>query len=118
MARFRKRARRSSGFFRARSRGRSSSGINPTAVILGGIGYGFVRQKVSNAVAPLTSQIPVVGNMGDELVLGAAGYLAAKKGKGMIRTAGLAVLGAESYRVGEQLANGGLGGAATGGYTF
>lgn len=117
MARFRKRSRRSSGFFGRRSRGHSKSGIRTTTLILGGVGYGFLRQKLSNAVAPLTASIPM-GGMADEVILGAAGYLAAKKGSGMIKTAGLAMLGAESYRVGEQLASGSLGGGSTGGYTF
>jgi hypothetical protein len=67
---------------------------------------------ISNLVQPLTSKIPM-GQYADEAVLGVAGYLLAKKGSGMVRDFGKAMLVVEAASIGHQLANGGLSNGST-----
>jgi hypothetical protein len=86
----------------------SRKGINPMKLIVGAVIYGAVREKASNALTPLTSKIPL-GNIADEAVLGTAGFIAAKKGKGIIKDIGTAALLIESARVGEAIATNSLG---------
>lgn len=104
MARFRK-ARR--GFRRmaksARRRfGRASE--NPLMIILPAMAYGAGRQYLSQAVEPLTSKVPL-GTFADEAVFGTAGYFMAKKGKGIIKSLGKAILTVEAASVGNQIVN-------------
>jgi hypothetical protein len=99
----RKAGRRS--FFKSRSR-HSSAGVSPIKLALGAAVYGLVRNKISALAAPLTSKLPL-GNYSDEVVLGIAGWIAAKKGSGLIKQAGTAALTIEAYRVGE-LASAGI----------
>ena len=122
MARFKKRSRRFGGF---RSFGRKAyrhvSGYNPTAILIPAAIYGAARAPIKAALQPVTNMLPL-GGYGDELVMGILGFLAAKKGKGMVKNAGLAVLSVEAASAGQSLAGGiGLGstgsaGAVTVGY--
>jgi hypothetical protein len=100
---FRKKARRSKG---------KSGGMMST--IIGGVGYGAVRAYLSQAIAPLTSKLPIGGQYADEIGLGLANYLLAK-GKvpllnkiPMTRNIGKAGLVVESAFIGQQLISGGL----------
>ena len=78
--------------------------------------YGAGRQYLSGLAQPLTSKIPL-GEYADEAVFGVAGYLLAKKGKGMIRDIGKAMLIVEAASIGHQVASKTLnGGTATGGW--
>ena len=111
--RFRRMRRRSSsrgGFFKRRSRG-SSGSSNPMNVLLPAALYGATRGYIASAISPLTSKIPV-GNYGDELVLGLAGYFMAKKGSGFIKNTGMAILTVEAASLGNQLA-GTIGGSSS-----
>lgn len=104
-----RRARHSSSFYR---RGKSSQGLKPMTLILGGAVYGAVRQYASNAIAPLTASIPL-GNISDEVVLGTAGYLLATKTKGITRDIGRAALTIEAARIGEAVVTGQVMGGGT-----
>lgn len=81
----------------------------PEAVIVPAMLYGALREKASMALDPLLSRIPM-GSIADEVGMGIASYLVAKKGKGMIKKVGLAGLTIESARLGEAVASGGFSG--------
>ena len=101
MAKFRKKTRRVfRGFKRSAKRYGHSS--NPLKVVIPAMAYGAGRGYLSNMLTPLTSKIPL-GNYADEAVFGILGYLAAKKGKGIIKDVGTAVLTVESASLGSQL---------------
>jgi len=95
-----------------RSYAKASNASLMTA-IGGAMIYGALREKASNALAPLTNKIPL-GNIADEVVLGVASYFLAKKGSGLVREIGKAGLVIESARIGEAIVNGqlSLGGAS------
>lgn len=82
--------------------------------ILGGMAYGAVRQKASDALAPFTAKIPL-GNISDEVAMGAIAILAKKTvGRKMplIKDIANAAIAIESARIGEAIITGqvGLGG--------
>jgi hypothetical protein len=106
MARFRKRTSRRS-FSRIARRSGSNKGMTPTGIIIGGAVYGAARGYVSNAIKPVTDMIPF-GNLADNVVMGGISYLAAKKGKGMVKQIGQAGLAIEAALAGQDLINGGL----------
>lgn len=81
--------------------------------IVGGAIYGAVRAPISNMAAPLANMIPL-GGYADEAAMGIISYLAAKKGSGIIRKAGMAGLTIESARVSEALVGGAIGGMVSG----
>jgi hypothetical protein len=76
--------------------------------------YGAARPYVSNLVAPITGALGAAGGYADNLVLGGIGYFAAKKGRGMIKSVGHAMLLIEAAQIGAEL-SGGIGGGSTGG---
>lgn len=103
MARFKKR--RSASRKSAARKGRSASkGVNPLMVIGSAMAYGAARQYLSQAVEPITSKVPL-GSFADEAVFGTAGYFMAKKGKGIVKSIGLAMLTVEAASVGNQIIN-------------
>lgn len=67
--------------------------------------YGAGRSWLSGMLAPVTSKIPA-GNYADELAMGTIGWFAAKKGRGMVKQIGMAMLTVEAASVGNQLAAG------------
>jgi len=85
-------------------------------VILGGGAYGALRARLAGWVAPISANLPL-GNISDEVVLGAAMMLGKRMAKGKIPmlnnvlSAGLAI---ESARIGEALSTGqaGFGGGS------
>jgi hypothetical protein len=114
MARFRKRRSARSRFGRKSRHSRSSGRSNVMSVLLPAVIYGAGRQYLVNLAQPLTSKIPL-GAYADEVVLGGAGYLLAKKGRGMLKNVGLAMLTIEAASLGSGLIGGGLGGSSSGG---
>jgi len=86
---------------------RTSAKMNLGMTIAGGVGYGALRQKISDLIAPLTAKIPG-GVYADNLALGIVSYLAAKQGGKLpmgkyIKQLGVAGLTAESVLAGVDL---------------
>jgi hypothetical protein len=86
---------------------RSSRGISgDVSKVVGGAAYGAAREYLSNLMRPLSDRIPVVGDYGDEVVLGALSWLLMKgklpllKQIPISREIGKAGLYIESARVG------------------
>lgn len=108
MARFKRRrsfARRAYAGVRKFGRGARKSGSteNLTSIAIAGGGWGALRNTVVAWAQPITSKIPL-GNYADEVAFGTLGYFMAKKGSGMVRSAGKAMLTVEAASVGNQLA--------------
>lgn len=80
-------ARKKKGGFKGKS-----SGLSPMELGIGSAIYGYARQPIANIV-PDIPNVPY----SDNVVLGAAGFLAAWKGKGMIKKAGMVVLANEAF---------------------
>lgn len=68
--------------------------------------YGASRAKVSNAIAPLTSKIPILGNLSDEAGMVFLNYMVAKNTGGMLRNIALKGLVIENARAGEAIGGG------------
>lgn len=117
--RFRKFRARASSSARRFGRRRLSS-FSPWKIALGAALYGAVRETANNALAPLTSKIPL-GQYADEAVLFGAGYLAHKKGSGLIKDLGMAAMIVEAASVGHNAAGGlvsGVTGGSSGGVAY
>jgi len=74
-------------------------------MILPAMAYGAARGKIKDMITPFTDMIPAGGNS-DELALGLIGYYAAKKGSGLIKNAGMAILTVEAASLGNNLMGG------------
>lgn len=119
MARFR---RKRSGFTRAargaRRFGRRVSRNESTNMLVtvgSAMVYGGARQYISNAIAPVTSKIPL-GSISDEVGLGIGAYLLHRMVKNkMVRAFAKGAIIIESARVGEAIVQGqvGFGGSTT-----
>lgn len=108
MARFRKKMkfRTRTVYKQAKRRSKSHSSMTSDLMLIGSaMVYGGVREKLSNALEPVTKAVPL-GNVADEVVLGVAGYFAYKKGSGIVKELGKAALIIESARLGEAIING------------
>lgn len=106
MARFRRKAARRKGGFKAfakRSARRSGVGRSANLLQLDAMLYGAVRAPVSDFVQK-TVPIPIIGTVGDELAMGLISYLVAKNTSGMLRDVAIKGLVVENARVGEALA--------------
>lgn len=79
-----------------RSKGKGS-GLTPTQAVIGGIAYGFARNKISSMVRGFMPG--TLGNISDEILMGAIAFLAASKGTGIIKDAGKIGLGIETGRL-------------------
>ena len=90
-----------------RAKRRRSKGTNPTSVIIPAVIYGAARERVSGFIAPFTARVPL-GGLADELGMGVLGFMAAKRGKGLLKKVGMAALTIESARVGSSVINGSL----------
>lgn len=99
---------------------RMKKGYTPTqlrTIAMTSAGYGAVRNDLSDVTRQIAGNIPfiggVVGSMGDEALLGVAGYFIAKKMKGKLgKNLGLSMMAIESARVGETIRNGAFGSTA------
>jgi len=87
------------------SRKRSSKMGGVAGLMLGGAGYGLIREPLNQ----LASKVPFVGSLGDEVVLLGASYLMATKGSGIIRKVGRAGLVIEAHNLARNLGGGLLG---------
>jgi len=70
--------------------------------------YGALRAKVSNALDPVTSKIPL-GTLSDEIGMGILNWMVAKKTSGMLKNIAMKGLVIENARVGEVIATQGMG---------
>ncbi len=96
------------------TRRRRSAGLMKgklTSIVLPAIIYGAVREKISNALTPITSKIPF-GDIADEITLGAIGWFLSKR-SGLIGSIGKTALVIESARIGEAMIDGSLFGSKT-----
>jgi len=73
---------------------------------------------IASAVSPVTNMMGFAGGYADNIALGGIGYLAAKKGKGLIRSFGKAMLYTEAYQLGSELMGGIGAGAGNSGGAF
>lgn len=118
MARFKRRAaKRSSPFFRKARRSVSKSGSNANlmTIAMTSAAYGFGRPYLEKAIAPITSKIPL-GGYADEVVLGVAGYFAAKGKFGnnkLIKSLGTSVLVIEAARIGSSVGTSAIGSSSS-----
>lgn len=101
MAKFRKMRRVARRGFAAAKRYVKSDKMSMVEVGVGSAGYGFIRPKVANMIP----DIPQLGEYSDNVVLGAVGALAAWKGKGIIKKAGMIVLSNEAFIAGSRMSN-------------
>lgn len=89
-----------------RSIRRSTGGLKPTQVLIGGGLYGAVRRYIDGWVKPITSKIPL-GTIADEAALFVAAYFLHKnvrdKTAKSVAMAGMAV---EAARIGEAISDG------------
>lgn len=114
MARFRRKAKHSFRFGKRRSHRSGGKSVSPLKIIIPAAIYGAGRQYLVNLAAPLTAMIPL-GAYADEAVLGIGGYFLAKKGKGMLKNVGVAMLTIEAASLGSQIMGGG-GSSSNGGW--
>jgi hypothetical protein len=102
----------------AKRRGHRSYGsknVSVQGMILPAMVYGAVREKVSDALQPVTSKVPF-GGIADELVLGAAAFFLNKKSNNkMVKDFARAALTVETARLGEFLVSGAVMGSSSGG---
>lgn len=78
--------------------------------VLPAAAYGIIRAPAVN----MTAMVPrFAGNYTDEVILGVAGYLLAKRGKGFIRNLGMSALIVESAALGSQVSGGFTGMSST-----
>jgi hypothetical protein len=83
---------------KVRRSGRRSAKGGIMNTILGGALYGLARQPIANLTAPLTGSLPL-GQYNDEAVMAIVSWLAAKKGSGLLASAGRAGLAVEAARI-------------------
>jgi len=100
--------------FGRRARRSGKTGVSPMKIILPAALYGAGRQTLVNLAAPVTSMVPL-GQFADEAVLGIAGYLLAKKGRGFLRNVGISMLTIEAASLGSGLIGSGAGISTNGG---
>ena len=118
MARYKKmrHARRAGGFMKKASR-RGGVGKSANLIQLDAMLYGAVRAPVSNWLASIVP-MPVIGQVGDEVIMGLANYLIAKNTGGMIRDVAIKGLVVENARLGEAVVGmtglAGIGGTSNG----
>jgi hypothetical protein len=109
MAKFKKIRRYAAKAYRKGKRYASSNkGISPMEITIGSAGYGAVRPMIANAVP----NVGALGEYSDNVILGLVGFAAAWKGKGLVKKAGMVVLGAESFVAGSRLSQN-IGGNST-----
>lgn len=94
MARFKKMRRYARKAFRkGKSYSKSSSSLSVIETAVGSAAYGYVRQPLANMVPDMDA----LGAYSDNVVLGGIGALAAWKGKGIVKKAGMIVLANEAF---------------------
>jgi len=115
LAKFRRKASRRYGFRRAsRSRRSSGSGITWKELLVGMAGYAVVRPYIANVVP----DFEMLGDYSDNVVLGVGGGVAAWKGSGMIKKAGIVVAASETLIGVSKLTSGITNGSKSSGYVY
>jgi hypothetical protein len=97
-----KKARRYAARAFKRYRKSSAKGLTPMEMGIGSFGYGLVRNPISG----LVPNVAMLGDYSDNVILGGLGGLAAMKGSGIVKKAGLVILGNELYHAGTRAASG------------
>ena len=98
------------GFKRTFRSAARRSGVGNSAALfqVDAMAYGAVRQYASNAIAPVTAQLPL-GGLADEVGMGLLCWGISKyAGKGMLGAVARKGLVIENARVGEAIVSGGL----------
>lgn len=113
MAKFRKMKRYARRAFGKARRYSKSNRESPIELGIYSAVYGAARTPISNMIP----DVPQLGGYSDNLILGGIGFLAAKKGNGMIKKAGKVVLMNEAFLVGAK-ASSGLTGSSTSGNVY
>lgn len=93
MARFKKVRRYASKAYKSVKRYAKSEKETPLETALFAGGYGLVRPYAANMIP----DVPQLGGYSDNLILGGAGFLAAWKGKGIVKKAGKTILAIEAF---------------------
>lgn len=84
----------------------AKAAAKPMAILLGGGLYGAGRAKISNALTPFTSKIPL-GTIADEAVMFGLSYvLHSKVNNKIVKDITLAGMAVEAARIGEAVADG------------
>lgn len=110
MAKFRRKAKKSRGFFKSAGRRMNKATSSTKLFQIDAMAYGALREKISAMVAPLTAKIPA-GKYADNLVMGGIAYLVAKKTSGFLKNIASKGLVIENALVGSEVVKGGLLGA-------
>jgi len=109
---------------RSRSKGFGGSLGGLVTKMISAAAYGAIRQKGAEAIAPITSQVPMLGNNADEVGMIILAEVVKKAvGNKVPYVKQIAETGQliEAAQIGQNLASGGLagfGGKTTGGYSF
>jgi hypothetical protein len=110
--RYRKARSYKKSYFMAKKRNSSSGGYGGLIGTVVGAGvYGALREKMSNALSPLTSKIPL-GNISDEIALGGIAVILDRtlgKKMPMLKPVLKGAIIVESARIGEAIINGQIG---------
>lgn len=97
-----------------RTKSFARSSVRPMGFLVGGGIYGALRARLSNALSPITSKIPL-GNIGDEVGLFALHYFLNKQVKNkIVKDITLSGMAVESARIGEAVTTGGVFGGNNG----
>lgn len=84
----------------------SSGGMKPVSILLGSGIYGAMRAKISNALMPITSKVPL-GNISDESVLFLLGYFANRNLRDKtLKSVAQGAMFVEAARIGEAVVEG------------
>ena len=102
MAKFRKARRYARKAFRAVKSYAKRDKLNPIETAIGSAAYGAVRPYAANMIP----DVPQLGAYSDNVILGGVGALAAWKGKGIVKKAGMIVLANESFIAGSKAMSG------------
>jgi len=102
MAKFRKARRYARRGFAAAKRYVKSDKMDPITMGVGSAAYGFARPYAANMIP----DVPQLGQYSDNVVLGSLGALAAWKGKGIVKKAGMIVLANEAFIAGSRMNTG------------
>jgi len=111
---FKKRARSRGRFVRTAKRfgKRAGMGKSTNLIQIDAMAYGAARSYVSQLIAPLTSKIPLIGNLSDEVGMGFVDWMIAKNTRGFISEVAKKGLVIENARVGEGIVGGIFGGSS------
>lgn len=89
--------------------------LKPIAVLVAGGTYGALREKVSMLISPVTSKIPIAGNLSDEIGMFALSYVLNKNVRNkLIKDVSAAGMLIEAARMGDAVVSGQVNGLFNG----